>query len=161
MYRRCGFKAAKELLWNILLAQNVKCALICAWNFLHCRKWNEIHPPPQRSHTPEAYITPQSGISPTWKVDFTEKRTCESKCVFLGGVREIWTLARFLHAYSLSRGAPSASWVSLQVECREEKLAERVGFEPTAHCCVTGFQDQLLKPLGHLSINILPVLPKK
>ena len=30
-------------------------------------------------------------------------------------------------------------------------MAERVGFEPTAHCCVTGFQDQLLKPLGHLS----------
>ena len=31
------------------------------------------------------------------------------------------------------------------------EVAERVGFEPTAHCCVTGFQDQLLKPLGHLS----------
>ena len=30
-------------------------------------------------------------------------------------------------------------------------LAERVGFEPTAPCGVTGFQDQLLKPLGHLS----------
>ena len=33
----------------------------------------------------------------------------------------------------------------------KEKMAERVGFEPTAHCWVTGFQDQLLKPLGHLS----------
>ncbi len=30
-------------------------------------------------------------------------------------------------------------------------VAERVGFEPTAPCRVTGFQDQLLKPLGHLS----------
>ena len=30
-------------------------------------------------------------------------------------------------------------------------MAERVGFEPTARCRVTGFQDQLLKPLGHLS----------
>ena len=30
--------------------------------------------------------------------------------------------------------------------------AEKVGFEPTAPCGVTGFQDQLLKPLGHLSI---------
>ena len=30
-------------------------------------------------------------------------------------------------------------------------MAERVGFEPTAPCGVTGFQDQLLKPLGHLS----------
>ena len=31
-------------------------------------------------------------------------------------------------------------------------LAERVGFEPTVPCGITGFQDQLLKPLGHLSI---------
>ena len=30
-------------------------------------------------------------------------------------------------------------------------LAERVGFEPTAPFGITGFQDQLLKPLGHLS----------
>ena len=30
-------------------------------------------------------------------------------------------------------------------------VAERVGFEPTAPFGVTGFQDQLLKPLGHLS----------
>ena len=31
-------------------------------------------------------------------------------------------------------------------------MAERVGFEPTAPYGVTGFQDRLLKPLGHLSI---------
>ena len=30
-------------------------------------------------------------------------------------------------------------------------LAERVGFEPTVPLSITGFQDQLLKPLGHLS----------
>ena len=30
-------------------------------------------------------------------------------------------------------------------------LAERVGFEPTVPFGITGFQDQLLKPLGHLS----------
>ena len=34
-------------------------------------------------------------------------------------------------------------------------MAERVGFEPTAPCGVTGFQDRLLKPLGHLSTNEL------
>ena len=34
-------------------------------------------------------------------------------------------------------------------------VAERVGFEPTAPFEVTGFQDQLLKPLGHLSIGDL------
>ena len=31
-------------------------------------------------------------------------------------------------------------------------VAEKVGFEPTVPCDITGFQDQLLKPLGHLSI---------
>ena len=31
------------------------------------------------------------------------------------------------------------------------KVAERVGFEPTVPHDITGFQDQLLKPLGHLS----------
>lgn len=31
-------------------------------------------------------------------------------------------------------------------------VTERVGFEPTAPFGVTGFQDQLLKPLGHLSM---------
>ena len=30
-------------------------------------------------------------------------------------------------------------------------LAERVGFEPTVPRGITGFQDRLLKPLGHLS----------
>ena len=30
-------------------------------------------------------------------------------------------------------------------------MAERVGFEPTVPFDITGFQDQLLKPLGHLS----------
>ena len=31
-------------------------------------------------------------------------------------------------------------------------MAERVGFEPTVPFGITGFQDRLLKPLGHLSI---------
>lgn len=30
-------------------------------------------------------------------------------------------------------------------------VAEKVGFEPTVPCGITGFQDRLLKPLGHLS----------
>ena len=33
------------------------------------------------------------------------------------------------------------------------KMAEGVGFEPTAPCGVTGFQDRLLKPLGHPSMT--------
>ena len=30
-------------------------------------------------------------------------------------------------------------------------MAEKVGFEPTVPFGITGFQDRLLKPLGHLS----------
>ena len=33
-------------------------------------------------------------------------------------------------------------------------MAERVGFEPTVPFGITGFQDQLLKPLGHLSLYV-------
>ena len=34
-----------------------------------------------------------------------------------------------------------------------ETLAEREGFEPPVPCGITGFQDQLHKPLGHLSLT--------
>ena len=68
----------------------------------------------------------------------------------------IWTLAPLLTTYSLSRGAPSATWVLLQEELIVKMLflhlTEKVGFEPTAPFGVTGFQDRLLKPLGHLSL---------
>ena len=40
-------------------------------------------------------------------------------------------------------------------------MAERVGFEPTVRCRITGFQDRLLKPLGHLSIQYLCILSKR
>ena len=60
--------------------------------------------------------------------------------------------------YSLSRGAPSPlGYFSMAknelpiIIQLEGDMAERVGFEPTALLRVTGFQDQLLKPLGHLS----------
>ena len=32
-----------------------------------------------------------------------------------------------------------------------------MGFEPTVRCRITGFQDRLLKPLGHLSLSAFPV----
>ncbi len=37
-------------------------------------------------------------------------------------------------------------------------MAERVGFEPTVRCRITGFQDQLLKPLGHLSVKCFTII---
>ena len=63
----------------------------------------------------------------------TEKETGLKTLVFKpvsGAEGEIRTLARFLDDYSLSRGAPSASWVLPQVDGKIQ-LAERVGFEPT------------------------------
>ena len=76
---------------------------------------------------------------------------------FFGGEGGIWTHAPLLTVYSLSRGAPSTTWVLLHKALTEKmiKMAERVGFEPTAPFGVTGFQDQLLKPLGHLSTDFL------
>ena len=41
---------------------------------------------------------------------------------------------------------------ALPTELSRHIMAERVGFEPTVPLSITGFQDQLLKPLGHLSI---------
>ena len=41
---------------------------------------------------------------------------------------------------------------SLILSVRKE-LAEREGFEPPVPFGITGFQDQRLKPLGHLSIS--------
>ena len=83
-------------MWNISLAQNMKCALIRAWNFLLCRKWNEIHPPPQRSHMPEAYITQHSGISLTRKGRLYWKRALASASALFpggeGGIRTRETL---------------------------------------------------------------------
>ena len=87
------------------------------------------------------------------------------------GERGIWTLAPLLTTYSLSRGAPSAAWVFLQIakldnsiplrNCNQLFKAESVGFEPTVPFGITGFQDQLLKPLGQLSEQCLIILSRK
>ena len=88
----------------------------------------------------------------------------------------IWTLAPLLTTYSLSRGAPSASWVLLQADlthnivlvllfsrlhlpeknCTVSKwlraiITERVGFEPTRPCGQTVFKTASLWPLRYLS----------
>ena len=59
---------------------------------------------------------------------------------------------RFHPTYAPSRGAPSAN---LGTSPRSFG-GERGIRTPPAPCGVTGFQDQLLKPLGHLSAVILP-----
>ena len=49
----------------------------------------------------------------------------------------------------------TASWVLLH-GIRFVVLAEREGFEPPVPCGITGFQDRLHKPLGHLSMFQAP-----
>ena len=79
----------------------------------------------------------------------------------------IWTLAPLLTTYSLSRGAPSASWVLLQTQNYSKQktnhqftshdwwfiTAERVGFEPTCPCGQTVFKTASLWPLRYLSVT--------
>ena len=86
----------------------------------------------------------------------------DTDCILISVL--IWRRRRDLNPrcgfphYSLSRGAPSATWVLLQgrlcsddTALPENELAEREGFEPPVPFGITGFQDQRLQPLGHLS----------
>ena len=83
--------------------------------------------------------------------------------VLSGGERGIWTLAPVTRPTPLA-GAPlrPLEYFSRAKSFGNDSLlmAERVGFEPTARCRVTGFQDRLLKPLGHLSTFINKSAPK-
>ena len=60
--------------------------------------------------------------------------------------------------YALSRGASSPLEYFSMITNQNIKMAERVGFEPTVPCGITGFQDQLLKPLGHLSNALISLI---
>ena len=63
----------------------------------------------------------------------------------------IWTLAPLLTTYSLSRRAPSATWVLLQglTSWILSWWTERVGFEPTRPCGQTVFKTASLWPLRY------------
>ena len=63
---------------------------------------------------------------------------------------------RFYPAYSLSRGAPSASWVLLQIHI---KFGGESGIRTHGDFRLAGFQDRFLQPLGHLSIVISALCP--
>ena len=51
-------------------------------------------------------------------------------------------------------------YIRVTVSFKFQNMAERVGFEPTVRCRITGFQDRLLKPLGHLSVFSVAILSK-
>ena len=52
---------------------------------------------------------------------------------------------------------PVLSRTPLPIGIGGHNMEERVGFEPTVRCRIIGFQDRLLKPLGHLSIMVDPL----
>ena len=65
------------------------------------------------------------------------------------GERGIWTLAPLLTTYSLSRGAPSASWVLLQMQNKNHQISSMVsdaegGIRTHAPSRTNGFQDRLV-----------------
>ena len=84
-----------------------------------------------------------------------------SKLAFRNAEGGIWTLAPLLTTYSLSRGAPSTTWVLLlgwsimniyfQRHLIAFALTERVGFEPTRPFGQTVFKTASLWPLRYLS----------
>ena len=57
----------------------------------------------------------------TWTIQQQNRPESDSRRFSNGGVIGIRTLARFLDAYSLSRGAPSATWVLPQVGSADMK----------------------------------------
>ena len=77
---------------------------------------------------------------------------------FSNGEGGIWTLAPLLTTYSLSRGAPSATWVLLQAVdfyltcCYRFLCSGEGGIRTHGGTTHTGFQDRHHKPLGHLSV---------
>ena len=71
-----------------------------------------------------------------------------------------WTIPAYTMA-GITGLEPVTHW--LTVNCSTNwaifpYMAERVGFEPTVRFRITGFQDQLLKPLGHLSVTNIILL---
>ena len=63
----------------------------------------------------------------------------------------------FYTPYSLSRGAPSASWVLLQTVFTYGRCCGgESGIRTHGRFHVAGFQDRFLQPLGHLSILECP-----
>ena len=127
-----------------------------------------------------AHVSPARGLPSRWALLprrsnplIHEKRLCpEWNRVFSGGEGGIPAGGPAAYQAGLRRPRVTGTWASVALcapplafesfyytkETRLPKeslvsLAERVGFEPTVPCGITGFQDQLLKPLGHLSIS--------
>ena len=117
-------------------------------------------PPPARGTKKPftGWFLPATGGSfPSHPSFFYAARKRDRKCdLFFVAEKEGFEPSRQSPQPTPLAGEPlTATWVLLHgyiAGAMLNYLAEREGFEPPVPCGITGFQDQLHKPLGHLSI---------
>jgi hypothetical protein len=119
-----------------------------------------VPPPVRGTKKPFAgwFFLPATGGSfPSHPSFFYAARKRDRKCdLFFVAEKEGFEPSRQSPQPTPLAGEPlTATWVLLHgyiAGAMLNYLAEREGFEPPVPCGITGFQDQLHKPLGHLSI---------
>ena len=102
---------------------------------------------------------------PDFLLDFFKFLTCRTAftipCCRSNGEGGIWTLAPLLTTYSLSRGAPSTTWVLLQNAWMKSFFNGEGGIRTHAPLRTNGFQDRLVMttsiPLHIMSWSSAPV----
>ena len=117
------------------------------------------HSPSRRiSHAAGVFHIAKAIFHPPARVDLVEKSTDKVDAFFWRRRRDLNSRDGF-PPYTLSRGASSPAWVLLHGEAHYTNCVWKFGggSEIRTHGSserVTGFQDQLLKPLGHPSTTV-------
>ena len=110
-----------------------------------------------KNHSLDGFFPATGGSFPSHPSFFYAARKRDRKCdLFFVAEKEGFEPSRQSPQPTPLAGEPlTATWVLLHgyiAGAMLNYLAEREGFEPPVPCGITGFQDQLHKPLGHLSI---------
>ena len=110
-----------------------------------------------KNHSLDGFFPATGGSFPSHPSFFYVARKRDRKCdLFFVAEKEGFEPSRQSPQPTPLAGEPlTATWVLLHgyiAGAMLNYLAEREGFEPPVPCGITGFQDQLHKPLGHLSI---------
>ena len=110
-----------------------------------------------KNHSLDGFFPATGGPFPSHPSFFYAARKRDRKCdLFFVAEKEGFEPSRQSPQPTPLAGEPlTATWVLLHgyiAGAMLNYLAEREGFEPPVPCGITGFQDQLHKPLGHLSI---------
>ena len=109
-----------------------------------------------KNHSLDGFFPATGGPFPSHPSFFYAARKRDRKCdLFFVAEKEGFEPSRQSPQPTPLAGEPlTATWVLLHgyiAGAMLNYLAEREGFEPPVPCGITGFQDQLHKPLGHLS----------